>query len=368
MQIRATIERIPGGMMVVPLLLGALINTLDQAHFPVVEAFMRWLGAAPTRDGHYELLQMGTFTTALFKTGALTLIGLFLVCVGAQMNFRVGRRSLKKGLIITASKWLVAVGTGYAIGAFTDPFHGFLGLSLVAVIGAMSNGNGGMYVALTGQYGNRSDVGAISVISINDGPFLTLLALGLLGERFPAAAFLSVLIPMLIGFTLGQLDEGMREFLAPGEKLLIPFFAFALGTTMDLATFLRGEVLAGGVFLGLATVLVTGPAAALVLRLFGERSTIAAIAEASTAGNAIQTPNLVARRGGAGPALLSCVSPACDWGVPCRPGCVGSGTGDGRAGGSPSPAGARAARGPRKSRRRSDPEGSSGVAGHFVPV
>jgi 2-keto-3-deoxygluconate permease len=86
----------------------------------------------------------------------------------------------------------------------------------------------------------------------------------------------------------------MRKFLSSGEGLLIPFFAFALGTTMNLGTFLKTDVLAGGLFLGVATVVVTGPLAALALRLFGERSTIAGIAEASTAGNAVQTPQLVA--------------------------------------------------------------------------
>lgn len=294
MRIKKTLERIPGGMMVVPLLLGALFNTVDQMHLPPIETALKAIGVAPTPEGHYELLRIGTFTTALLKTGALTLIGLFLVCVGSQMDFRIGARSLKKGVIVAGVKWAAALGLGYALGAMSEPFDGFLGLSLVAIIGAMSNGNGGMYVALTGQYGNRSDVGAISVISLNDGPLLTLLALGIIGERFPIAAFLSVLIPMLIGFTLGQLDPEMRKFLSSGERLLIPFFAFALGTTMNLGTFLQSEVLAGGLFLGAATVAVTGPLAALALRLFGERSTIAGIAEASTAGNAVQTPKLVA--------------------------------------------------------------------------
>jgi 2-keto-3-deoxygluconate permease len=294
MNIKRTIEKVPGGIMVVPLMLGALLNTIDQAHLPPLQSLLRTLGAPPTPSGHYEFLRIGGFTEALFKNGALALIGLFLVCVGAQMNFRVGRRALKKGLVITGAKLGTAVAVGYAIGALTNPFNGFLGLSMVAIIAAMENGNGGMYVALTGEYGNRSDVGAISVISLNDGPFFTLLALGLLGEKFPFMAFVAVLVPMLVGFSLGQLDEEIREFLKPGEQLTIPFFAFALGAGMNFATFFNPDVVLGGLFLGVATVLLTGGAGALALRLCGERSTIGAVAEASTAGNAVQTPLAVA--------------------------------------------------------------------------
>jgi len=309
MQIKASIERIPGGMMVVPLLLGALLNTIDQAHLPPVEAAVQWLGAEPVsvKDRetgevvatHYEFLHVGGFATALFKTGALTLIGMFLVCVGAQMNFRVGGRSLVKGAVITSTKLGVAIGVGFTIAYFADPFRGFLGLSTVAVIAAMSNGNGGMYAALTGQYGNRSDVGALSVISLNDGPFFTMLALGLLGQRFPLVAFLAVLTPMLIGFALGQLDESIRKFLKPGESLTIPFFAFALGAGMNFGVFLNPTVLGGGLFLGVMTVVCTGLACVIALKLASviallpDRSQIAGVAEASTAGNAVQTPYLV---------------------------------------------------------------------------
>jgi 2-keto-3-deoxygluconate permease len=298
------LRRIPGGLMIIPLMIGAVLSTIDRAHIGPVQQALKMLGAPPigTVDGveQYEFLEIGGFATALTSVGATTLIAMFLVCVAAQMDFRVGRQAVKKGAIITGVKLLVAIGCGYSLASTSDPFHGWFGLSLVAVLAAMSNGNGGLYLALTGQYGTRSDVGAVSVISLNDGPFFTLLALGILGERFPVAAFLGVLLPMAIGFVLGQSSQEARRFLAPGEKLCIPFFAFALGTSMDFSVFLDSDVFVGGIVLGIATVVLTGSACALALRLSGEQSVIAGLAEASTAGNAVQTPLAVAIAAGLG--------------------------------------------------------------------
>jgi 2-keto-3-deoxygluconate permease len=302
MRIKASIERVPGGLMLVPLLAGALLNTIDQLHLGWMQDLLRALGASPTAAGHYEFLRLGaapahgvsSFTESLFKTGALTLIALFLFCVGSQMTLAAGTRSLGKGALLTFGKFAAGVVTGLALGAVFDPFQGLLGLSTVAIVAAMTNGNGGLFAALAGQYGSRSDVGALSVLSLNDGPFLTMVALGLMGERFPAVVFLAVLLPLAIGMLLGNLDEEMREFLKPGERLLIPFFAFALGANMNLAVLAQGHLVLGGIVLGVMTVIVSGGVMWLALALFRFRSRIAAFAEASTAGNAVATPAAIA--------------------------------------------------------------------------
>lgn len=292
--------RIPGALMLVPLLLGAVLNTIDQLHLGPVQSALRWLGAPVgpmdpvTGVAAYSFLRLGGFTTALTSTGAATLIAFFLVCVAAQMDLGVGAASLRKGLVITVSKWLAGVAVAYGIAALGDGFVGPLGLTTVAILAAMTNGNGGLYLALTSRFGSKSDMAAISVISLNDGPFLTLLGLGILGATFPLASFLAVLLPMVVGFGLGQWDPRVRRFLASGERLAIPFFGFALGTSLSFTVFANATALAGGLVLGILTVMVTGAVGALALRLTSEKHPIAAWAEASTAGNAVQTPTAVA--------------------------------------------------------------------------
>ncbi|SBW04677.1 2-keto-3-deoxygluconate permease 2 [uncultured Alphaproteobacteria bacterium] len=293
--IKDMIERVPGGMMVVPLLLGTIMNTIDQMHLPFVQAILAELGAPKTSAGYYEFLRIGGFTEQLFKTSALTLIALFLFCSGAQMNLRVGGRAMKKGVILTASKYLTGLSVGVLFGVMFDPMSGFLGLSTLAIIAAMTNGNGGMYAALTAQYGNRSDTAAVAVLSLNDGPFFTLMSLGLLGSRFPVIAFIAVLLPIALGMLLGNLDDKMRAFLKPGEMLPVPFFAFSLGAGMNLAVFFNPDVVAAGLLLGVMTTVLTGTVGALVFRYIArERSVIAPVAEATTAGNAVGTPAAIA--------------------------------------------------------------------------
>ncbi|RLM28094.1 2-keto-3-deoxygluconate permease [Brenneria alni] len=281
MKIKATIEKIPGGMMVVPLVLGALLNTF-----------------AP------QALNVGGFTTALFKNGAAPLIGAFLLCMGAGIHIKAAPKALLVGGSITLTKFIVAVALGFGVERLFGA-EGLWGLSSVAIIAAMSNTNGGLYAALAGEFGGEEEVGATPLMSLSDGPVLTMIALGAAGmANIPLMSIVVVLIPMLIGMLLGNLDVQMREFLTRGGPLLIPFFAFALGASIDLSMLIKGGI--AGILLGGLTTLVGGFFNIKVDRLVGG-SGIAGAAASSTAGNAVATPMAIAQ---ADPALAEVVAVA----------------------------------------------------------
>ncbi|GGE52989.1 2-keto-3-deoxygluconate permease 1 [Pullulanibacillus camelliae] len=274
MKIKATLDRIPGGMMVVPLLLAALINTF-----------------AP------NLLRIGNFTQALFVDGSNTLIALFLLCAGAQINVRSVGVSLGKGATLLGVKWLVAAIIGCIAYLFAGANGLFLGLAPIAIIAAMSNSNGGLYMAIVGQYGKSDDKAAYSILALNDGPFLTMVALSIFGAMgfvdglFSVQSFISVLLPIVVGMVLGNLDHDMRDFFAKGSDMLIPFFAFALGMSIDFKSIVDGGL--AGILLGLMTVFITGTAGYFVFKLIGWNPIVGA-SEGSTAGNAVATPAAIA--------------------------------------------------------------------------
>src|SRR6185369_11720051 len=90
MKIYRFINRVPGGLMVVPLFIGMVINTF----FPT-------------------LLQIGGFTQALSGAGYPTLLGMYLFTVGTKMTMRAAPRMLVRGLGLMSAK--VGTATVFAL-------------------------------------------------------------------------------------------------------------------------------------------------------------------------------------------------------------------------------------------------------------
>jgi 2-keto-3-deoxygluconate permease len=273
--IKKTVERVPGGMMIVPLLTGAVLNTL----FPKA----------------IETLGVKTFTGAIW-TGALTILGVFFVCLGATISFRATPYIIKKGGALLLTKISIAAAIGFlatrVIGDGMVQGGLFAGLSVLAIVASMNDTNGGLYMALMGQFGRKEDAGAYTMMSIESGPFLTMLTLGLVGlPDFPWHILLATILPLLVGMLLGNLDNDLREFLGRAVPVMIPFFAFALGAGLNLTKVWDAGVV--GVIMGVSVVLLTGIPLLLVDRLTGGTG-VAGLAAASTAGNAAAVPLAIA--------------------------------------------------------------------------
>lgn len=274
MRIKQTIERIPGGMMIVPLLIGAIIRTC----FP----------------GLFTLPEFKSSFTGGLLTGTLPLLAAFYVCLGSTIKFKDTGYVLKKGAALWAGKIITTFIIGYLIKTFIpDQNNVFLGLSALAIVAAFSDTNGGLYMALMSQFTEKTEnVAAYSIMSLESGPFFTMMILGVVGlASFPILAFVFALIPLIIGMILGNLDDEFADFLSKGYTVLIPLFALPLGAAIDLTQVVKAGW--AGIILGFMVVFITGSVLYALDHLTGGDG-VAGIAASSTAGNAASVPLVVA--------------------------------------------------------------------------
>jgi 2-keto-3-deoxygluconate permease len=267
MRIYKAINRIPGGLMVVPLFLGMFVNTF----FP-------------------HLLKIGGFTEALSSAGYPTFLGMYLFVVGTKMTLRGAPRMLKRGFGILFAKLGLGVAIAFGIARFAG--GDLFGYSTLAVMVAFSDTNGGMFLALTSVMGDPDDAGTYVPQSIETGPFITMLFLVGAGlANIPWLTMVSVVAPIAAGATLGNLDRDLRDFFGKHEPVVIPFMAFTLGQNINLNAVLSSGL--SGILLGVFVVAATGTVCVLADRLLGG-SGIAGAAASSTAGNAAAVPNAIA--------------------------------------------------------------------------
>ncbi|RAS86600.1 2-keto-3-deoxygluconate transporter [Priestia endophytica] len=274
MKMMKTIEKIPGGLMLVPLFLGAVIHTF-----------------AP-KSGEY----FGSFTNGLM-TGTVPILAVWFFCMGAGINIKATGTVLRKSgtLVLTkiAVAWVVAV-----IAALLIPDGGvqsgfFTGLSVLALVSMMDMTNGGLYASIMQQYGTKEEAGAFVLMSLESGPLVTMLILGTTGlAAFEPQTFVGAVLPFLIGFVIGNIDNDFRTFFSKATHTMIPFFGFALGNTIDLGVIVETGLL--GIVMGLLVIVVTGVPLMLADKFIGGGNGTAGVAASSTAGAAVANPMIIA--------------------------------------------------------------------------
>ena len=263
-------SRVPGGLMLIPLVIGSLLGTFATG-----------------------FLELGSFTTALFQESALPLIALLIFATGTQVTLKTSGPVLATTGVVLLCKSIIPATAVILIGQVVG-IDGILGVSILAMLVAIDNSNGGLWLAFTGRYGDKRDRGAYIASALNDGPFFSMLFLGASGlADIPATAMIAAVVPFVLGMVIGNLNPHWREVLRPTPAIVIPFFALALGTGIDLTSIVTGGV--AGLVVGVIVAPVTGALVYLGYRFLlrrGYRSGIG-FAAGTTAGNAIATPAII---------------------------------------------------------------------------
>ena len=227
------VQRVPGGMMIIPLILGALCNSFIP-----------------------QAIEIGGFTTDLLKNGVNAFVAMFFVCSGSQIKLREAATPIIRGTVLCAAKIGIGAVVGLAVAKIWG-MNGVLGLSPLALVSAITNSSGTLYVSLAQEFGDKNDVAAIGPLCINDLPFVTMVVFGAAGlAEIPFMSLVASLFPLILGIILGNIDENIRKFLAPGCNVIIPFVAFALGANLRFQSLLSAGI--SGPLLGINTPLTTG--------------------------------------------------------------------------------------------------------------
>lgn len=259
-------KRFPGDTIVVPMIIGVLINSF-----------------AP------QVLQMGGFFTGMV-TGTSALVGVFLLFMGATIDIKSTPKAIKIGAVIIGTKVALSVALGLAVAfLFND---NFLGLSSLAVISAVSVANNALYSGIVSQYDDDAIKGAVAITSLSVGPTVTMIALSSAGlASISIWSVIGSILPLIIGIVLGNISPWFKQTLSAGVTPCIIVVGFALGCGMSIEQLFQGG--ASGVLLGLITVFVVGGITVLMDKLTGGNG-VAGAAISSTAASGVSNPGALA--------------------------------------------------------------------------
>ncbi len=282
------LNRIPAGTMFVPLVLNAIICSICIAC---------GLGTGKPGEGLtlYEFL--GNPMKDLFgKTGQMLIIGLMLFCTGTMIKPHDFVDVFKRGIWIILARLLPAYILSVLVFLFCP--QGFLGIDPVTFCVCVTSANAALYMGIIPPYADNSDRATFPIMLILSMPLLPFIVISALGTSAGDAGMLSkimqiisLLLPFLLGFLLGNLDPKIREVFKGGNTILLPFLGFQFGSTINLAkAFSDGKVWIAAIVLTLIFWAVTLIIPYVVDRFALKRPGYASVGSASLAGVSLSIP------------------------------------------------------------------------------
>lgn len=262
-------RKIPAGIMIVPLFIGAILNTF----FPAIFTF-------------------GSYTTIFFSdTSTMVLMYATLFYTGCQIRVKDLPIALARGGSHVLLKYIAGAGFYLLIVKYFGQ-QGILGVCSLSLLCALTNCNSNLYMTLMDTYGDSADKAARPMFNLNSGPMLSLVTIGASGMiDFSPIEILSLLAPVVVGVIIAAVEPKIQEQSKSAIKFIIPLVGLILGSKINLLSVIGAGF--GGVLLFLIVVVVTGPVAFITDRLLLRRPGYAGMSTVSVAGNTVAVPAMI---------------------------------------------------------------------------
>lgn len=271
MDILGKIRKVPSGLMIVPMVITAVINTL-----------------AP------GVLRIGGVSEGLFTNkGTMAIIGMILFITGTQFRVSEIGNTLKRGGVVCIGRLFVGYLAAWIVLKFFG-LSGFLGISALALGVGIVSTNPGIYISIIEQHGDgidRAAFGILNVIAVPAAPILIMEAAS--GAGIDYMSVVSTLAPFIIGMILGNLDGKIRAMMGPAMPVMLPFLGFCFGSSINLVAAAKAG--GAGILLSVLYLVLNVPTMLLLDRLVLRRPGYMAVATCSVAGISVVVPMMLAQ-------------------------------------------------------------------------
>lgn len=269
--IMGLMEWVPGGTLIVPMLLTATIHTL----FP-------------------EALGIGGTTSALFKTGTMAIIGFILFCSGAALNPQSLVELFKNNGSYFVMKLLIMILVAFVAQYVLPPVMAF-GIPSAAFFAILTSTNPGTYLEQANRYGSDVDKASFPLVHLSTTTALIVLVYGIVGAAsgdFDGMAMFALFVPFVVGFILGNIDPKFGAFFKPGTAMVIPILGANFGASMNLkSAFIGGGM--PGLLLSLLYIVTVIPVFLVVDRVILKRPGYQSVSWCSVSGACAAIPPLI---------------------------------------------------------------------------
>lgn len=267
----ARITRLPGAVILLPMLAGASLSAL-----------------AGTRGA------FGPVTDALTRC-ALPCIAVLLIAVGAQVR-PAGIPALagRAGVVLfgtTLVPALLLLAVAWRFGR-----EGVVGIPLLTLLAVALSSSYAMWAHTAHRYGTREDAAAGCLASaISSSPVAPLLVVAVwqgTGGAVSWRLLVDSVLPLIVGVALGAVLPGSREPLRGLLGPLLPALAFSLGWGIPIAALVHQAP--AGLALAAIIGLISGGLVALAWHKVLRRSAVVGWSAAAVAANSAALPQILA--------------------------------------------------------------------------